>query len=121
VVAKLSAFPICISNTSSGARLLREAGPCRIAILNDPGYILGPFYYIGPLYNTPQEAAEALLLETEAAGSDAYTVARRAPRRIDVFKMADRGISPPSLKLATACIPAEATQPHSLQTGLPPS
>ena len=35
--------------------------------------------------------------------------------------MAERGISPPILKLASACIPAEAMQPHSSQTGLPPN
>jgi polyisoprenoid-binding protein YceI len=44
-----------------------------------------------------------------------------APRRIDAFKMAETGTSPPSFKLAIACIAAEAIQPHSSQTGLPPS
>src|SRR5215831_1072978 len=43
------------------------------------------------------------------------------PSRIDAFKIAESGTIPPSFSLPRPCIPAEAMQPHSSQTGFPPS
>ena len=50
-----------------------------------------------------------------------FGLANRPPTRMEAFRIAEIGTRPPSFKLASPCIPAEATQQHSSQTGFSPS
>jgi len=75
-----------------------------------------------------QQDESALSLPAPPAISTAAKLIHAARRwtngpasRIDASRMAETGIIPPSLTPVTACITADARQPHSLHTGLPPS
>src|SRR5262249_2786326 len=50
-----------------------------------------------------------------------YASPEMAPSFLEREKMADTGIRPPNLYFPIEAKPAEAIQPHSLQTGCPPN
>ena len=72
---------------------------------------------------SPRPSAPFRIEDRQASAGCAASLsgALAPPKRRDASRMAERGISPPIFKLASACIPAEAIQPHSSQTGLPPN